>query len=177
MRSPGSAGGAGIPPAEPGFRVEEPGFRAAEPGFRVEEPGFRVEEPGFRAVRRPGLRWPGFRNFPVRAPLSGPSARAGFVGSAHHMPPHGGVLAASEPGELGSNKSGPGVGNGRPVFRVRGARVPRFRAAEPENFQNWKSGAAAPRRGAWAPRKRNRGPILGELRSRISAGKIYIYIL
>ena len=29
------------------------------------------------------------------------------------MPPRGGVLAASEPGELGSNKSGPGVGNGK----------------------------------------------------------------
>jgi len=122
----------------------------------MRRPGLRHAEPRFRGVRRPGLRWPGFRNFPVRVPLSGPSARAGYVGGAHPTPPHGGSLAASEPAELGSNISGTGVGNRRPVFRFRGAR------AEPENFQNWKSGAAAPRRGARAPRKRNRGPILGE---------------
>ena len=124
-RNPGSAFFPNLELRNPGSALRSQGSASRRPVLRVRRPSLRHAEPGFRGVRRPVLRWPGFRNFPVRAPLSGPSARAGFVRPAHPTPPRGTSLAASEPAELGRNISGPGVGNGMPVFRVRGARVPR----------------------------------------------------
>ena len=124
-RNPGSAFFPNFELRNPGSALRSQGSASRRPVLRVRRPSLRHAEPWFRAKRRPVLRWPGFRSFPVRVPLSGPSATAGYVRGAHPTPPHGGSLAASEPGELGPNISGTGVGNGRPVFRVRGARVPR----------------------------------------------------
>ena len=61
---------------------------------------------------------------------------------------HGGVLAASEPGELGSNKSGPGVGNGKSGLLLKklglrhgGAqKIPKLESRSPGSY----GGAPAP---------------------------------